>query len=148
MDQFAPTDAVSAARALHPVVSAAADQIERTRRFPVDLLEALHTARIFRMLLPHSVGGDEVAPWVYLAAVEEIALADASVGWNVFVGNSAALIAPLSPGARRMRLARAPCPGGIASPAGGISPAVAGRRPGWGGAPTWWSRTGRCGAIE
>ena len=33
----------------------------------------LHAARLFRMLLPRSVGGDEVEPWAYLRAVEEIA---------------------------------------------------------------------------
>jgi alkylation response protein AidB-like acyl-CoA dehydrogenase len=57
----------------------------------------MYAARLFRMLLPHSVGGDEVEPWVYLGAVEEIARHDGSVGWNIFVANSAALIAPFIP---------------------------------------------------
>jgi alkylation response protein AidB-like acyl-CoA dehydrogenase len=43
-----------------------------------------------------------VAPWVYLRAIEEISRHDGSVGWNLFVSNSATLIAPfISPeGAR------------------------------------------------
>ena len=49
------------------------------------------------MLLPRSVGGDQVEPWTYLRAIEEIARFDGSVGWNTFVGNSAALIAPYIP---------------------------------------------------
>jgi alkylation response protein AidB-like acyl-CoA dehydrogenase len=49
------------------------------------------------MLLPHSAGGDEVEPWIYLRAIEEISRDDASVGWNLFVANSAALIAPFIP---------------------------------------------------
>ena len=92
MDQLA--DPLAAARTLRPAIAAAADAIERTRRIPTALLDRLHAARSFRMLLPRSLGGDEVPPWVYAAAVAEYAQADASVGWNVFVGNSAALIAP------------------------------------------------------
>lgn len=49
------------------------------------------------MLLPHAVDGDEVEPWVYLCAIEELSRHDGSVGWNLFVANSAALIAPFLP---------------------------------------------------
>jgi hypothetical protein len=49
------------------------------------------------MLLPRSVGGDQVEPWTYMRAIEEIARADGSVGWNSFVANSSALIAPYIP---------------------------------------------------
>ena len=40
---------------------------------------------------------DEIEPWVYMRAIEEIARHDGSVGWNLFVSNSAALIAPFIP---------------------------------------------------
>ena len=49
------------------------------------------------MLLPRSAGGDEIEPWIYLRAIEEISRYDGSVGWNLFVANSAALIAPFIP---------------------------------------------------
>jgi alkylation response protein AidB-like acyl-CoA dehydrogenase len=45
------------------------------------------------MLLPRSSGGDETAPAVYAAAIEELARHDASIAWNVFVANSSSLIA-------------------------------------------------------
>ena len=90
-------DPLARARALAPSLAAAADTIERTRRIPEPLLSALHDSRLFRMLLPRSVGGDEVEPWVYLDAIEEVARHDGSVAWNVFVGNSSALIAPFLP---------------------------------------------------
>ena len=45
------------------------------------------------MLLPRSAGGDQVEPSTYVLTIEEIARHDASVAWNVFVANSAALIA-------------------------------------------------------
>src|SRR4051794_6670293 len=95
-------DPVARAHELGPAVAAAADAIERTQRIPEPLLSQLHAARLCRMLLPRSVEGDEVEPWVYLRAVEEVSRHDGSVGWNVFVANSSALIAPfLAPDAAR-----------------------------------------------
>jgi alkylation response protein AidB-like acyl-CoA dehydrogenase len=60
-------------------------------------LTHIHDARLARILLPRSVGGDERDPWTYLHAIEEVSRHDASVGWNLFVANSAALIAPFIP---------------------------------------------------
>ena len=95
MKQPAPVEL--RAQGLRPAIVAASDAVERTQRIPAPLLDALHAARMFRMLLPASAGGDEVTPWVYLSAIEALAQADASVAWNVFVGNSSALIAPFLP---------------------------------------------------
>jgi len=78
---------------LAEAITAAADTTESSRRIPEPLLTQLHQARLFRLLLPRSVGGEETAPGAYLAAIEEIARHDASIAWNVFVANSATLIA-------------------------------------------------------
>src|SRR6266704_2552699 len=86
-------DPVARARELGAEIAAAADEIERARRIPEAVLGRLHDARLFRMLLPRSAGGDETEPAVYLAAVEELARHDASIAWNAFVANSSALIA-------------------------------------------------------
>ena len=86
------SDPTVRARALGPAIAAASDEIERTRRLPAALLAALHEARLFRLLLPRSAGGEEVAPGAYMASVEEVARHDASVAWNLFVGNSSALV--------------------------------------------------------
>jgi len=93
----AKADPLARARALGPALTAAADAIERTQEIPEPLLGQLHEARLFRMLLPRSVGGDQVEPWIYLRTIEEIARFDGSVGWNTFVANSSALIAPYIP---------------------------------------------------
>src|SRR6185295_16712791 len=87
-------DPVVRARELGPAIEAAANEIERSMEIPEPLISRLHESRLFRMLLPRSVGGDQLEPWIYLAAVEEIARHDGSVGWNLFVANSSALIAP------------------------------------------------------
>ena len=73
---------------------AAGDEIERTQRIPEPLLSQLHEARLFRMFLPKDLGGDEIHPSDYLRIMEEVARHEASVAWNIFVGNSAALIVP------------------------------------------------------
>jgi alkylation response protein AidB-like acyl-CoA dehydrogenase len=90
-------DSVVRARDLGPAISAAADEIERSQTIPEPLLTHLHDARLARMLLPRSVGGDQVEPWTYLRAIEELSRHDGSVGWNLFVANSSAIIAPFIP---------------------------------------------------
>lgn len=94
IEQPVGPDPVARARELAAELTAASDEIERTRRIPEPLLTRLHEARLFRMLLPTSVGGDQVHPGTYLLALEEVARHDASVAWNLFVANSSALIAP------------------------------------------------------
>src|SRR5262245_23546150 len=75
------SDCVSRARALAPTIAAAAAQIERDRELPAELVAALHDAGLFRMLLPRSLGGQEVPLPLYAQAIEEIAKADASTAW-------------------------------------------------------------------
>jgi alkylation response protein AidB-like acyl-CoA dehydrogenase len=94
MPDDAASDPVARARALGPVIDQAVDEIERTRRLPAAVHKGLINARLLRMLLPKAAGGDEIVPSTYLDAVIEIARHDASVGWNIFVANSATLIAP------------------------------------------------------
>lgn len=86
-------DTLARARALGPAIAAAAPIIEATRRLPDVLVENLHAARLFRLLLPRAVGGEEVDPATYLLAIAEVAHHDASVAWNLFVANSTMLIA-------------------------------------------------------
>ena len=90
-------DPIARARDIGPMVAEAADQVERDQDMPAALLAKIVEARLPRMLLPRSAGGDEVEPWIYLRAIEEISRHDGSVGWNLFVANSAALIAPFIP---------------------------------------------------
>lgn len=88
-----PHEPLGAATELAGRIAAAADEIEETRRIPSSLLGQLHDARLCRMLLPRTFGGDEIDPGHYLRVIEIVARADASVAWNLFVANSAALLA-------------------------------------------------------
>ncbi|MBV8413003.1 MAG: acyl-CoA dehydrogenase family protein [Alphaproteobacteria bacterium] len=91
------SDPIARARDVGPAIALVADEIERTQEIPEPVLTAMHQAKLFRMLLPRSVGGDQVEPWVYLRAIEEISRYDGSVGWNTFVANSSSIIAPYIP---------------------------------------------------
>ncbi len=76
------------------MIAGAANETERLRRLPPALVDRLHQARLFRMLYPRSLGGDEVEPGIYVLAVEELARADGSVGWCASIANSIGLFAP------------------------------------------------------
>ncbi|MCA8928505.1 MAG: acyl-CoA dehydrogenase family protein [Alphaproteobacteria bacterium] len=89
---LADPDPVARARALGPALEAASDTIETTQRWPQDLLEQLHAAKLMRLFLPASCGGEQCDPCTYFHAVQEVARHEGSVGWNMFVANSAALL--------------------------------------------------------
>ena len=72
---------ISRAEALRPSVEAASNQIEETRRLPPALLDKLHEARLFRLLLPRSSDGIETDPVTFFHVIETIARGDASTAW-------------------------------------------------------------------
>jgi alkylation response protein AidB-like acyl-CoA dehydrogenase len=81
MSAAGAADAVERARALVPLLAAEADEIERSRRLTPKIVAALVEGGFYRLLLPKSLGGGEVAPAVFLGVLEEIAKADASTAW-------------------------------------------------------------------
>ena len=81
------------ARSLIPVLQAAADRIEANNELPSNVLDAMHEARMFRLLLPRSLGGAELRPIDYIQCVEAIAQGDASTGWCMNQGGGCAMAA-------------------------------------------------------
>jgi indole-3-acetate monooxygenase len=93
---------VAAARVQGPLIEAAAEGIERERRLPSQVVDALLDAGLFTMLLPASLGGAELDIPTFARAVEELARADASVAWCVGQANGlAAYMAYLDPAVAR-----------------------------------------------
>lgn len=84
-------DAVARARGVAEVLKNAAPRIEEARELPDDVVEALHDARMFRLLLPKSVGGDEVDLRTHAEVLEILANADASAAWCVSQGSGCAM---------------------------------------------------------
>lgn len=130
---------VASARGLVTLLSDAAPRIEAARELPPDVVDAMHAARMFRLLLPRALGGAELMPSVYVQAVEQIARGDASAAWcmnqqsgcsmaaaylsetaarEIFGGPRDALAWGQTPGARAVRTAggwRLTCHGTFAS---------------------------------
>ncbi len=69
------------ARALVPVIIAAAEQIEAGRELPAEVLEAMFEAELFRLTLPRFLGGAELPIALLAQVTETIASADASTAW-------------------------------------------------------------------
>src|ERR1700681_234075 len=72
---------IARAEAIRPAVAAAAQEIENARRLPPDLLDKLHGAGLFRLLLPRSSNGIETDPLTFFHVIETIARADGSTAW-------------------------------------------------------------------
>ena len=72
---------ISRAERVRPAVAAASNEIESTRRLPPAVLDKLHEAGLFRLLLPRSSNGIETDPLTFFHVIETIARADASTAW-------------------------------------------------------------------
>ncbi|HEX5326837.1 MAG TPA: acyl-CoA dehydrogenase family protein [Acetobacteraceae bacterium] len=92
------TDHVARARALIPLLQAAGPRIDAGRELPDDVLDAMHANRMFRLLLPRSVGGEELDAATYVQVVEAIAMGNGSAAWcmnqNSGCSMTAAYLAP------------------------------------------------------
>ena len=75
------TDYFARARALVPLIEAAAPRTEAGRELADDVVAALHEAGLFRMMMPDWLGGGEAPPSVFVEVIETIARADASTAW-------------------------------------------------------------------
>ena len=81
MSKPAALDLVERARALAPLISREADEIERTRRLTPVVTAALIENGLYRAMLPQSLGGAEAPLGIFMQMQEEIAKADASTAW-------------------------------------------------------------------
>ena len=74
-------DWVARAHDLAPMIEAASDRTEKEGQVPKDVMDAMHDAEMFRMLLPRSLGGGEATPMELMQVLEILAGADASTAW-------------------------------------------------------------------
>ncbi|MEA2686474.1 MAG: indole-3-acetate monooxygenase [Actinomycetota bacterium] len=64
-------------------------EIEDGRRLPAPVLQGLVDAGLARLCVPRRFGGDETDPIGFMAVVEEVARADASTAWCLWIYSSA-----------------------------------------------------------
>jgi indole-3-acetate monooxygenase len=86
---------------LCPEFSAKAEEGERLRTMPEDLVSRVKARGLFRLALPRTLGGLELDPITILEIVEMVSRADGSAGWTVAIGNSTAFFAWLEPDVAR-----------------------------------------------
>src|SRR5881397_987544 len=74
---------IARAKALIPALRDRASKTEELRRLPPETERDLHDAGLFRIVQPKRVGGAELDYVALVDFAETIALADASVAWNL-----------------------------------------------------------------
>ena len=82
---------MAAAKSLRPQIVAARDEIEESRRLPQSIIDRMDEAGLFRMYVPTSLGGPEIDPLSAFRAVEQLSIADGSVGWCCLIAGSISL---------------------------------------------------------
>ncbi len=77
-------------------VADASESINKDRQIPRELVDSMAAQGLFRLLVPRSVGGEEIDLPDYLAITQAISSADGSVGWcfnqNNILGTMASLM--------------------------------------------------------
>lgn len=73
-------------RGLAPLVAQHREALDRDRRIPKPMFDALAELDLFRLWLPKALGGKEVAPLDYLRIIEAVSTLDGSIGWVVANG--------------------------------------------------------------
>jgi alkylation response protein AidB-like acyl-CoA dehydrogenase len=86
-------ECLARARGLIPLLQSAASRIDAKHELPPDVLDAMHDAGMFRLLIPRAYGGFELKPAEYVRCVEAIAIGDASVAWCMNQGSGCSMTA-------------------------------------------------------
>jgi alkylation response protein AidB-like acyl-CoA dehydrogenase len=90
---LAATDIITAVRALAPEIQSRGDEIAAFRRLPIDLVQKLKAAGVFRMAMPKAWGGPEMTPREQCEVYEVLGAADASVAWCAKIGSDSGYFA-------------------------------------------------------
>ncbi len=115
---------------LAPAIRGRREEIEKARRLPRDLVDALRRTGLFGLSVPRAIGGGEAHPREILRAIETVAAADGSAGWCAMIGTAN----NLASGYMNERASRELFPrpdalwAGVAAPAGKARPVDGGYR--------------------
>jgi alkylation response protein AidB-like acyl-CoA dehydrogenase len=82
--------ALAAAQRLAPLLAAEGDAIEAQRRLTPKVVDALHAAGLYRLLLPRMLEGAELDLAQFSLVIEALAKADGSAAWCVCQANGCA----------------------------------------------------------
>lgn len=75
-------DLLAAARGLTPLIEAESDAAELAGTMTGPVVDALHDAGLFGLMIPKALGGSEAPVRTVLEVIEEVSHADGSTGWS------------------------------------------------------------------
>ena len=81
---------------LGPFIEECADNSEQEGHLTARLVDALHEAQLFRMLLPKPYNGLEVTPPTFMQSIEAVARHDASTAWCLCQQNGCSMSAAIA----------------------------------------------------
>ena len=124
------TDVSKGIQEVLPAIRSRREEIEKARRMPRDLVDALQKTGVFRLTVRRAVGGAEAPPLEVLRAIESVSTADGSAGWIVMNGTGCNVASGYLPenGARDVFADPSAPTAGIAAPAGAATPVAGGYR--------------------
>ncbi len=88
---------LAAAQRLAPRAGALAEQTERERSLPRELVDELRDAGLLSLCLPRSLGGREAHPAQTALALEELARADGATAWCAMIASTSSLLGAYLP---------------------------------------------------
>lgn len=122
-------DMLAAARDVAPLIREFADETERGRMCPPQVVAALHERRLFDMVTPRAYGGLEIDVVTMVRVLEELSIADGSTGWIAGIGNGTAILSAYVPPERaRSIYTHGVVTGGAQAPNGRARPVAGGFR--------------------
>jgi alkylation response protein AidB-like acyl-CoA dehydrogenase len=89
----AAAEILGRARALAPVLRERADEIEKARRLPFDVVESLRATGVFRMGFARDWGGPELSSIEQTEVIEALSYGDPAAGWCAMIGSDTGLYA-------------------------------------------------------
>ncbi len=84
-------ECLARARSLIPLLRSEAGAIDEKYELSPTVLDAMHAAGMFRLLLPKLYGGFELKPSAYVQCVEAVAQGDASAAWCMNQGSGCSM---------------------------------------------------------
>jgi indole-3-acetate monooxygenase len=88
---------LSAALRISAQAAALAEQTERDRELPRELLDELRDARLLSLCLPRALGGREARPTEMVLALEQLASADGATAWCAMIASTSSLLGAYLP---------------------------------------------------
>jgi alkylation response protein AidB-like acyl-CoA dehydrogenase len=90
-------DLLAGIREVAPCITERAAEIETARRIPLDLVDALRSIGVFRMVVPQSHGGMELDLPEAMEVISALGRIDGATAWTVMIASGSDIITALLP---------------------------------------------------